>query len=366
MLIRIVSILLLMTNYSLAQVETSQPKSEYPAEVTELFQYLQAAYEGEPTILVPFIQNWKFGLIDYRTLNVVVPAIAPSLPLINTADKSGQIDFYYADGTTYEFSKSQDDNQTITSFGRPHVVETPPPGNWTIPASLGVKVLPADHSFKGFTYERNSEDRLQLTSYPEIYKDQGTYGSPYYPHLTLIDIDDDVYAIAQNQKYQVGIINTNGSPITGFDFNYQRVLPIKGMKESLGTWFLAMKDDSNENIFHFVNAQGEIMPESTLPALDYTINYVSTQASTPYHEPVSMLGYAINSGKVIDFYELKQVKSIPPEYKAIYLDAVGTSPIHTDDLDEQRTNTLIFAVVEDENGNRFYMDFDGKKYLPKR
>lgn len=365
MLIRIVSILLLTTNYSLAQVETARHKSEYPAEVTELFQYLTAAYEGEPTILVPFIQNSKFGLMDYRTLNVVVPAIAPSLPLINTADKSGRINFYYTDGTSYEFSKSQVGNQRITSFGQPQVLETPPPGNWVIPASLGVWVLPADHPFKGFTYERNNEGRLQLTSYTEVYKDQSTYGSPYYPHLTLFEINNEVFAIAQNQEYQVGIIDTTRNPITGFDFNYQRIIPIRGTKESLGTWFLAMKNDSHENKFHFVNAQGEIIPESVLPALDYSINFFSTQASSPYHEPVSTLGYAINSRKVIDLYELKLVNFIPAAYKTIYLNAVSTSPRHIDELEEQRKNTLIFAVVEDENGNQFFMDFDGKKYIPE-
>ena len=59
------------------------------------------------------------------------------------------------------------------------------------------------------------------------------------------------------------------------------------------------------------------------------------------------------------------VKSIPENYKIIYLDYIPLSNSNSDDFEEKRKHTMMFTVVEDENGNWFYMDFDGKKYIPK-
>lgn len=359
-------ILLLISFLSLSafgQIEIYPPVHRDPENVRSLYVELKKAIEKNPTILVPFKENGKFGYLDYQTLEILVPPMADALSLLNTNDKTGI--FGELDGYYYTFDENQ--NLDFAMYGPPQISEGFPNNqDWVRPADLEVKVIPKTDDFKGFTYEKDANGKIYVTSYSEKFKSQDRF----YPKLTLIEIEGKVYGIGEienskNQENLAGIIAPDGKPLNGFDFNFNKILQLTGLKESLGTWFLVRKSDSDDHRFHLINAKGEFLSEMVLPKLDYSRNFLKTKQSVPYYEPMGELKYAINDNKIIDLYELKMVKSIPENYKIIYLDYIPLSNSNLDDFEEKRKHTMMFAVVEDENGNWFYMDFDGKKYLPK-
>lgn len=63
---------------------------------------------------------------------------------------------------------------------------------------------------------------------------------------------------------------------------------------------------------------------------------------------------------------MKLINAIPENYTILYLDYIYLHNLESEDIEIQRKNSKIFAVVKDENGKWFYMDFEGKKYIPKK
>ncbi len=60
------------------------------------------------------------------------------------------------------------------------------------------------------------------------------------------------------------------------------------------------------------------------------------------------------------------INAIPENYTILYLDYIYLHNLESEDIEIQRKNSKIFAVVKDENGKWFYMDFEEKKYIPKK
>lgn len=359
-------ILMLMSFFSLStfgQVEINPPVHRDPENVRNLYVELKKAIEENSSILVPFKENGKFGYLDYHTLEILVPPMADALSLLNTNDKTGI--FAELDGYYYTFDKNQ--NLFFAMYGPPQISEGFPNNqDWVRPADLEVKVIPKTDKFKGFTYEKDVNGKIYVTSYSEKFSSQDRF----YPKLTLIEIEGKVYGIGEignpkNQENLAGIIAPDGKPLKRFNFNFNKILPLSGLKESLGTWFLVLKSDSDDQRFHLINSKGKFLSEKVLPKSDYYRNFLKTKQLVPYYEPLGELKYAIIDNKIIDLYELKIVKSIPENYKIIYLKQIPLIHSNSDDFEEKRKHTMMFAAVEDENGNWFYMDFNGKKYIPK-
>lgn len=356
-------LILIWSSTAFCQIDINPPIYEEPQEVKELFQYLNKAFAGKTTILVPFMENEKFGYLDYETLEIVVPPVASHLALLNTASKKGFIGVV----DEYFFVFDEKGNLIFTKLGPPQVREELPPSDWVLPTDSGVEITPKTDEFKGFTYTKNKEGKIYVSSFSEIYDS----GNPNNPNLILIEIEGEVYGIAgipnpKNYNNLAGIISPDGKPLKGFDFNFNKILPLKGLKEILGNWFLVRKSDTDDSRFHFVNSKGEFLSETILPKLDYSQNFTKTQISTPYYIPKSSLHYAINDNKIIDLYELKLIDAIPENYEILYLNYIVVTDLESENIELLRKNAKMFAAVKDEKGNWFYMDFNGKKYIPKK
>jgi hypothetical protein len=237
-----------------------------------------------------------------------------------------------------------------------------PPRDWKRPASFNLKII-EDEKFKGFTYEVNDEGYLYINSYSNIY--QTSHLS--FPHLTPVYMDKEVVAIAiQNDAKtnieKMGLIYPDGKAVKGFEFNFKDIKPIKLSNKKLGTHFLVQKLNSDDLNYHIANSKGVIISESILPNLDYLKNFHLIQNSTPYYQPISTLGYALNSGKLIDLYKLKEVKISNENLYFSYLRYVVTEEITSFETEELRKNAILFVIVREENGFEYYMDLSGKKF----
>lgn len=354
----------LISSTTFSQIEIHPPVYEEPEEVKELFQYLNKAFSGKSTFLIPFMENEKTGYLDGQNLEVVVFPIADALALRNTSINEG----YVGTMGDYFYEFNDHGNLTITemNYGPPQIMEDRPPQNWVLPTDLGVKIIPKSENFKGFTFRKDDSGKIYVSSFSEIYDS----GNSNNPNLWPIEINGEVYAIGQiknpkNHESLAGIISPVGKPLKGFDFNFNKILPIKGLKESLGSWFLVRKSGSDDK-FHLINSKGEFLSESILPKIDYSKLFTKNQISTPYYIPTGSLNYVINHNKIIDLYELKLVEIVPENYQILYLDSMYLEKIETENIESKRQNAKMFAVVKDEKGNWFYIDFNGKKYIPKK
>lgn len=358
-------IIYLISATTFSQIEIHPPVYEEPKEVRELFQYLHKAFSDKSTILVPFMENGKFGYLNHETLEVVVSPLADALSLRNTSIKEGYV------GTMgnyfYEFNDYGNLTMREMNYGPPQIVEHRPSQNWVLPTDLGVKIIPKSENFEGFTYRKSADGKIFVSSFSEKFHSRNSND----PYLWLIEINGEVYGIGEiknpkNYESLAGIISPDGKPLKGFDFNFNKIYPIKGLKDSVGNWFLVRKSDSDDDNFHLINSKGEFLPESVLPKIDYSQFFTKTQLSTPYHIPTGTLNYVINGNQILDLYELKRIKIIPQNYEIIYVDYVYLEESELESMESKRQNAKIFAVVKDENGNWFYMDFEGKKYIPKK
>lgn len=358
-------LILMWSSTAFSQIEIHPPVYREPEEVRELFKQLQKAFADDQIILVPFMENGKFGYLDYESLKVVVPPMADRLTLKNTAHKEG----YIGEMDNYSYTFNEDGNLTMRemNYGPPQIREERPSQNWALPTDIGVKIIPKSENFKGFTYRKNEEGRIYVSTFSELY-DSGNLNNP---NLWPIEIDGEVYGIAEirnpeNWQTLAGIISPDGKPLKGFDFNFNKILPLTGLKESLGNWFLVQKRNSDDSKFHLINSKGEFLSEKILPQLDYNQYFIKTQMSTPYHIPLGQLNYVVNNNKIIDLYELKFIDIIPENYEILYLDFIYLKNLESEKVEVKRQNAKIFVVVKDEKGNWFYMDFNEKKYIPKK
>lgn len=358
-------LILICSSTAFCQIDMSPPVYQEPDNVREYFQYLTTAFNGEPRILVPFMEDGKFGYLNHETLEVVVPPLAAILVLKNSTNHEGfvgELDDYY-----FRFTDGGNLIMGEKNLGPPQVSEEGPPQNWVLPTDSGIKMTPKTKNSKGFTYRKREDGKISVSSFSEIYDS----GNKYDPNLWPIEIDGEVYGIAEirdpkNRQKSSGIIFPDGNPLKGFDFNFNKILPIKDLKESLGNWFLVQKSNSDDSKFHLINSKGEFLSEKILPKLDYSRFFSKTQISTPYHIPRGVLNYAIYDNKIIDLYELKLLKVIPKKYEIIDLDFIFLENLEMESMENKRQNAKMFAEVKDEKGNWFYMDFNGKKYIPKK
>lgn len=356
---KIILFLFLINPNLYAQIDSYSQKENYPEEVEKFYEQLKKAL-AISEILVPFVENEKYGYLDQKTLEVMVDPVAESLNLIRTDFHNYHIGIY--DKTFWIVIEK---GELILKHIAIGVQDDPGPENW-VRSSFGAKRA-EDKKFRGFTYEINADGTPGLLSYSQLYY----VNSQNIPQLTLFKINGDVYAIAQldhkkSVERRMGIIKPNGEYLNGFDFNYNDILPVVGLKPSNETWFLVRELNSENNNHHFINSKGQLLPKSTLPDLYYATHFVKTKYSTPYYELVSTIGYVVNSNNIVDLYDMKKVDVLDKDMKAFYLNYINLS---NDDsymsIEEKRKNSLMFASVEDASGQWMYIDFNGKKYRPQ-
>jgi hypothetical protein len=185
--------------------------------------------------------------------------------------------------------------------------------------------------------------------------------------LTPIHFGEEVVAIAiqfddKTQLKKTGIIYQNGKPVKGFDFSFSDIKPLKLSNDSLVPHFLVRKLNSDDDNYHIANSKGEIISESILPNLNYLQNFHLTQNSTPYYQPISTLGYVLNSGKLIDLYNLKEVKFPNENLYFSDLDYIIAENLLSNEMVELRKKAIFFVKVREENGFEYFMDLSGKKF----
>lgn len=131
----------------------------------------------------------------------------------------------------------------------------------------------------------------------------------------------------------------------------------------VGALFLVQELGAND--FKLVNAKGEFPLKNNVANLVSTQNFMKNERSAPYYESTGILKYTYDEHQVLDLYELKQVLFTPPQLKILGIEYINKREMKADTLEEERMNSVIFVIVLDENRNWFYMDLEGKKYLPK-
>lgn len=355
-------ILVLTTGSVFSQDLLIIKKPEDPAPVVQLAERLESLLQ-DSMILVPFVKEGKYGYLNYQTSEVVLPPMADHLNLLNTRCFQGEVGTLALESTDYGFfwEGGESKQLKIQKYGLPQVVVEGPPYDQTGSPAANAQIIPTAQS-KGFTYVREADGTLKLRSFSTIY--QGQAGRV---NLELVEIGKQVLAIGSKPDYNTyealtGIIDSTGNALPGFDFNFNRIRPVRGIDS--GTWFLVRKAHSEDPNFHFVDLKGHLLPEDRLPNLDYARNFVRTPASAPYYDLVSVVGYGINTGHIIDFNKLKTLDIVPEGYQPVRLESLmrlhpKISPITGMD------RTIMFVLLKDTEGHPVYMDFDGKIFNPK-
>lgn len=359
----IISILFSLNCFSQIYDVQSQ-NSNFPKEVQEFRDELEAAFGKNDQILIPYFENNKWGYLDSKTLRKLTSAKANWLKIANSDSKELELGSMEINNTNYLFSVVEKTIKVERPLP-PTTKEMLPEGNWKRPTEFFVEVI-EDYSFRGFSYVEDREGKLFLSSYSSAYKS----GNKHFPNLTPIQLGDNVVAIAglydsKANQYKEGIIFPDGKAMNGFDFNFKSIKPILGTKLSLGSHFLVQKVDSIDENYYIANSKGEILNENVLPKLNYRQNYYLEKNATPYLKPYSTLGYAINEGILIDLYLLKKVPNISSKLIVTGIDYFLKGIVNTNDLEELRKNSIVYILVSESEESIYYRDLKGTIFKPK-
>lgn len=311
--------------------------------------------------LVPFQKKELWGYLDKRTLQVRLPAVFDQLGFYKG---EGYIGSFYDTVSLTDYIVTVDKSGKINfQISVISLMEALPPGLFSRAYSQNIEVLSSAEGNNGFQYTMD-EDYIDITAYSDLYRSH----NKNQPLLIPMKIDNKIVAIAGKKSEDphltsYGIIDPQGNTLSGFDFKHNRIIPIKGTRDTKDVWFLVQQSKNNNNAYSYLNHKGYYRLKNQLPQSVYYY-YRSSQKDYPFYMPHEhTLGYILVENKIFDLYELKQEKQLAEEYQGLWISYAIATPLEKDTVEEKRKKAHLYIWVKKEN-KYFYIDLYGNEYLP--
>jgi hypothetical protein len=301
--------------------------------------YLKKVFSKVPASkyaeLVPYYSNKKWGYIDRINKKIMVKPIFDNPEFFNP-----DIRTYFGDeminisGSGYVFIEKEDYNNQNFS-------EVAPAGN-----ESDTKVRSSKNGFKGFTTTSSGE----LLTYSDLYQ-YDKQGIPGW-NIQIINYQSRYYGIVTNMKGKAGIIDSDGVPLKGFDFNYHEIKPNRYTKDTANAWVF-VKENENEN-FSLMSTKGEIKFRNEF--FTYPLTSEDMFGYIPYRKGDTV--------SIFDRYNMEWI--IKPQTKIKVGSLFFSSKTNlTIDMPKDRDHAYVYYLVS-EGEKKYIVDMNGIKYLPKK
>lgn len=305
------------------------------AVVAEIKKIFSKVPQGKYADLVPYAVNGKWGFIDRVSKKILVAPVFSSPyffhPGINIYYKNTDIDI----SSTGEVTLVSEQPQVMMD-----VVEVSPG------FGLDPKVRHYTDGFKGFTTYPNGE----LAYYSDLYQ-YNTQGIPGW-NIQVVKYQDRYLGVVKNLQGKSGIIEQNGTPVKGFDFNFSEIIPNRGCVDSAHAWFFVKKNEQDK--YSLMNIDGEVKLANEI--FSYPLTSSDLFGYTPYIKG--------DTSALFDFYTMAWL--VKPQTKVRISEITFSSKtLLSGEIAEGRKLAHIYYRVSD-GKLEYFMDLKGVKYLPKK
>jgi hypothetical protein len=292
---------------------------------------LQKNFSAIPTSkypdLIPYAEGTKWGYIDKVSKKILIHPIF-DYPEFFKPDLDIFQDMLHINIThTGEVTVSQDYGQDMLDGGR----------------YPDQKVRSSKDGFKGFTVDKNGI----LLTYSDLYENKNLRPEE---NVKVFKFSDQYFAIVCDKDKRCGIIDLNGNPMKGFEFNFSEIEINPRAKDHTTIWFIVRKPGNY--YYGFVNTNG----------IEKCSNELISRPS-----PMQVFGLSICNSRdtsgIIDLYNLEW--AVRPQ-TAVQIDRLKYSTaakLNIYEPSERSEANIYYKVVV---GNKeYFMDLAGNIYLPK-
>lgn len=317
------------------QSAAQQNDSIYVAKEKQIQKLFEKVPKGKFADLVPYQENGKWGYLDRLTLKKMVDPV-----FHNPYFFQPNVRMYYLDEMV-----------NISAAGIVSI-ERPQPNSGVMedvidvaPAGYGrdSKVRNASDGFRGFTVSSSGE----VLTYSDLYW-YNKQGIPGW-NIQVFKLRGVYYGIVKNLKGEAGIIDQQGNPLKGFEFNYDEILTNRDTKDSSSFWVFARKKPTDH--YSLINMEGKVL----LPNEIFTYPLLSSELAgyTPYIKN--------DTSALFDRYEMKWIVK-PQTAKRIESVEFSSRKQLSNDIPQLRREAFIYYRVRE--GERIYfVDMKGRKYV---
>lgn len=288
--------------------------------------------------VVPFYQNGKWGFIGDKG-EVLITAKYGSLKLATP-----HIEGYYNEQYKFIYKATTKEIEII-DLRKPKPYSSPPPAP-SVEREKGPFPVSSSNGFTGFKMDAEKK----VTHYSDIYNRSST---PMFNVSQAFKLDNKYYIVAHKKK-ESGIIDEQGNPLEGFNFNYKELVPLIQYRDSL-LWFYFVDKEGDTG---FVNKNGD------MKLYKQVLSYPLTSGNK--------FGYEVQRSKgddklygVLDLIKLEWF--IKPQPKKITKISYATNQenIEQKDYKNRKHVKLYMFQFDRKTDTRIYLNTEMKEMVPR-
>ncbi|ATA73927.1 hypothetical protein CGC49_08950 [Capnocytophaga sp. H4358] len=318
----------------------SQTEEEVRKELEELFTNCK---NTNPNDILPFYVDRKLGLMNKKTMQTLVKPIHTSIYIESFSPIRGKVIYSVFDEHYYTFSV--DKNWKISTkeeINYSCVLYSP---SYKKPK---YEFVPSDKLSKGFQIKNRTvffAKEYESCSYfrdNDIFKYKGKY------YLIVCKKVEDGYLYA--------IIDQQGNISEHFNYKHSWIDVNKYASNENDVWFKVQDSAMSKNkVIGFINMSGEEKLKNQVPD---DISALTVIFGYGIAKNINKENYA-----VVDLVKMEWV--IPPQEKLVFRDLIIDTDKKVNRHDIKNRAKYRILISTDSYSRDFYMDFSGKKFLPK-
>ncbi|MFK8272190.1 hypothetical protein [Capnocytophaga canimorsus] len=318
----------------------SQTEEEVRKELEELFTNCK---NTNPNDILPFYVDRKLGLMNKKTMQTLVKPIHTNIYIESFSPIRGKVIYSAFDEHYYTFSV--DKNWKISTkeeINYSCVLYSPP---YKKPK---YEFVPSDKLSKGFQIKNRTvffAKEYESCNYfgdNDVFKYKGKY------YLIVCKKVEDGYLYA--------IIDQQGNISEHFNYKHSWIDVNKYASNENDVW-LKVQDSamSKDKVIGFINMSGEEKLKNQVPD---DISALTVIFGYGIAKNINKENYA-----VVDLVKMQWV--IPPQDKLVFKDLIVDTDKKVNRHDIKNRAKYRVLISTDSYSKSFYMDFSGKKFLPK-
>ncbi|CEN45034.1 conserved hypothetical protein [Capnocytophaga canis] len=318
----------------------SQTEEEVRKELEELFTNCK---NTNPNDILPFYVDRKLGLMNKKTMQTLVKPIHTSIYIESFSPIRGKVIYSAFDEHYYTFSI--DNNWKISTkeeINYSCVLHSPP---YKKPK---YEFVPSDKLSKGFQIKNRTVFFAKEYESCNYFRDNDIfrYKGKYY--LIVCKKVEDGYLYA--------IIDQQGNISEHFNYKHSWIDVNKYASNENDVW-LKVKDSamSEDKVIGFINMSGDEKLKNQVPD---DISALTEIFGYGIAKNINKENYA-----VVDLVKMEWV--IPPQNKLVFKDLIMDTDKKVNRHDIKNRAKYRILISTDSYSRDFYMDFSGKKFLPK-
>lgn len=285
--------------------------------------------------LVPYYDDKDHaGFIDSKTRKVIVPA------------KYYELDFFKPNlkgnyNGIYLFEYNPDTKKTVIHLDSETQLQ--------LSDNNSTRKNTKTSEINGFTLTDDKKMKNYSVSYSSFSDDIFFYNNKYY-------------GIAyKNKKY--GIVDEDGNPLDGFDFNYNR-LDLNTYSKEQNFWFRFMDNDGDSG---YINLKGEKKFVNEFNAQyqskTWTSIYCANASETFYYDGLAIENSDKGTVGILDLRDMKWIAKSTEKRRIVEINYSSDKKGEDNTLDEKNSK-LYFLMYDNEKESKYYVDKDLKEYKP--